>query len=48
MNLLYDMNGPDQLMISQKELKKYFELSYAYAKTLKAKPVQAKSAKRKK
>jgi hypothetical protein len=32
MNLLYDMNGPDQLIISQKELKKYFELSYAMQK----------------
>jgi TfoX/Sxy family transcriptional regulator of competence genes len=29
---------PDRLLGSQKELKKYFDLSYAYAKTLKPKP----------
>ena len=29
---------PDTLLNSPKELKKYFELSYAYAKTLKPKP----------
>ena len=40
---------PDQLMNSPKELKKYFELSYAYAKTLKAKPTsKAKTLKKKK
>jgi TfoX/Sxy family transcriptional regulator of competence genes len=39
---------PDQLMTSPKELKKYFELSYAYAKSLKGKPTsKAKSAKKK-
>jgi TfoX/Sxy family transcriptional regulator of competence genes len=39
---------PDQLLKSPKELKKYFELSYSYAKTLKAKPAsKAKSEKKK-
>ena len=39
---------PDQLLTSQKELKKYFDLSYAYAKTLKPKPTsKAKAAKKK-
>jgi len=36
---------PDQLLNSPKELKKYFDLSYAYAKTLKPKPTsRAKAA----
>lgn len=40
---------PDKLLNSPKELKKYFELSYAYAKTLKPKPTSnAKAAKNKK
>jgi TfoX/Sxy family transcriptional regulator of competence genes len=40
---------PDKLLNSPKELKKYFELSYAYAKTLKPKPTsKAKVAKKKK
>ena len=40
---------PDKLLNSPKELKKYFELSYAYAKTLKPKPTsKAKAAKNKK
>ncbi len=40
---------PDKLLNSPKELKKYFELSYAYAKTLKPKPTsKAKAAKKKK
>jgi TfoX/Sxy family transcriptional regulator of competence genes len=40
---------PDKLLNSQKELKKYFELSYAYAKTLKPKPTsKTKAAKKKK
>jgi len=39
---------PDQLLTSQKELKKYFDLSYAYAKTLRPKPTsKAKTAKKK-
>jgi len=39
---------PDQLLKSPKELKKYFKLSYAYAKTLKAKPASnGKSVKKK-
>jgi len=29
---------PDQLLPNTKELKKYLDLSYAYAKTLKSKP----------
>jgi len=29
---------PDQVLRSPKDLKKYFELSYAYAKILKSKP----------
>jgi len=40
---------PDKLLNSPKELKKYFELSYAYAKTLKPKPTsKTKAAKKKK
>jgi TfoX/Sxy family transcriptional regulator of competence genes len=40
---------PDKLLNSPKELKKYFELSYANAKTLKPKPTsKAKVAKKKK
>ncbi|HEV8506775.1 MAG TPA: hypothetical protein VGQ53_15295 [Chitinophagaceae bacterium] len=39
---------PDQLLNSPKELKKYFELSYAYAKTLKAKPTSKTKAATKK
>src|SRR4030095_4527773 len=40
---------PDQLLNSLKELKKYFELSYAYAKTLKPKPTsKTTTVKRKK
>jgi len=40
---------PDTLLNSPKELKKYFELSYAYAKTLKPKPAsKTKAAKKKK
>ena len=36
---------PDQLLNSPRELKKYFDLSYAYAKTLKPKPTsKAKAA----
>lgn len=39
---------PDRLLSSQKELKKYFDLSYAYAKTLKPKPTSKAGATRKK
>ena len=40
--------GIDQLLNSPKELKKYFDLSYAYAKTLKPKPTsKTKAAKQK-
>jgi len=40
---------PDKLLNSPKELKKYFELSYAYAKALKPKPAsKTKAAKKKK
>ena len=40
---------PDKLLNSPKELKKYFEPSYAYAKTLKPKPAsKTKAAKNKK
>ena len=40
---------PDRLLSSPKDLKKYFELSYAYAKTLKPKPTsKTKGAKKKK
>src|SRR6478735_12450148 len=40
---------PDKLLNSPKELKKYFERSYAYAKTLKPKPTsKTKAAKKKK
>jgi TfoX/Sxy family transcriptional regulator of competence genes len=40
---------PDQILNSQKELKKYFDLSYAYAKTLKPKATsKTKAAKKKK
>ncbi len=40
---------PDKLLSSPKELKKYFELSYAYAKTLKPKCTsKTKAAKKKK
>ena len=40
---------PDKLLNSPKELKKYFERSYAYAKTLKPKPAsKTKAAKKKK
>jgi len=40
---------PDQLLNSAKELKKYFDLSYAYAKTLKPKPTsKTKAAKKNK
>ena len=34
---------PDALLKNTKELKKYFELSYRYAQTLKAKPSRKKS-----
>jgi TfoX/Sxy family transcriptional regulator of competence genes len=36
---------PDELLNSPKELKKYFDLSYAYAKTLKPKPKTSKKKK---
>jgi len=40
---------PDRLLSSPKDLKKYFDLSYAYAKTLKPKPTsKVKGAKKKK
>jgi TfoX/Sxy family transcriptional regulator of competence genes len=40
---------PDELLSKPKELKKYFDLSYANAKTLKPKPTtKTKSAKKKK
>jgi len=39
---------PDQLLNSMKELKKYFDLSYAYAKTLKSKPTSKTKAAKKK
>ena len=40
---------PDRLLSSPKDLKKYFELSYAYAKTLKPKPTsKIKGAKKQK
>ena len=39
---------PDRLLSSQKELKKYFDLSYAYAKTLKPKPTSKAGAAKKK
>jgi hypothetical protein len=39
----------DRLLSSPKDLKKYFDLSYAYAKTLKPKPTsKVKGAKKKK
>jgi TfoX/Sxy family transcriptional regulator of competence genes len=37
---------PDALLKKTKELQKYFELSYAYAKTLKPKAAQKKSVQR--
>ena len=33
---------PDSLLENTKELKKYLDLSYAYAKTLKPKPTKKK------
>ena len=39
---------PDKLLNSPKELKKYFELSYAYAKTLKPKPTSKTKVDKKK
>lgn len=39
---------PERLLSSQKELKKYFDLSYAYAKTLKPKPTTKAGATKKK
>ena len=39
---------PDQLLNSMKELQKYFELSFAYAKTLKPKPTSKTKAAKKK
>jgi TfoX/Sxy family transcriptional regulator of competence genes len=39
---------PDKVLMSPKELKKYFELSYAYAETLKPKPGSKTRAARKK
>ncbi|MGA2355082.1 MAG: TfoX/Sxy family protein [Terriglobales bacterium] len=35
---------PDALLQNTKELKKYLEISYAYAKTLKPKPTKKKSS----
>ena len=34
---------PDELLPKTKELQKYFAISHAYAKTLKAKPSRKKS-----
>ncbi len=39
---------PDRLLNSPKELKKYFDLSFAYAKTLKPKPTSKTKAVKKK
>lgn len=37
---------PDIVIANARELKKYFDLSYEYAKTLKPKPAKAKTAKK--
>lgn len=39
---------PDSLLSNTKELKKYFDLSYEYAKSLKPKPTSRAKAKKKK
>jgi hypothetical protein len=42
------MKVPDQLLGNFKELKKYFDLSYAYVNSLKPKPTKKSKTTRKK